>query len=217
MSKSVGNIVTMREFLEQYNAEIYKWMILSVHYRTVSDFSDAAIDRAVAGLARVYSSMAAAQTYLSAEVTTGDAGFDKITADAWKKIENAMNDDFGTPEVFATMFEVIRQFNNQVRRGLKVNPALQAKSYSFMQFMKKLSEQLALFQEPSQEFLVKLDDMLLKGLNIKRADVDALVAERTKARDAKDFAKSDEYRDKLVNMGISVSDSATGTHWEVTK
>ncbi|KYG63166.1 cysteine--tRNA ligase [Bdellovibrio bacteriovorus] len=217
MSKSLGNIISMREFLEMYNAEIYKWMILSVHYRTVSDFSDAAVDRAVSGLARVYSSMAAAQTYLTADVKAGDPAFDKITGEAWTKIETAMNDDFGTPEAFASMFEVIRQFNNQVRRGLKANPTLQAKSYSFMQFMNKFGAMLSLFQEPAQEFLIKLDDMLLKKLNIERSVVDALVAERTKVREAKDFAKSDEYRDKLVNMGISVSDSATGTHWEVTK
>lgn len=217
MSKSLGNIISMREFLEMYNAEIYKWMILSVHYRTVSDFSDAAVDRAVSGLARVYSSMAAAQTYLTADVKAGDAAFDKITGEAWAKIETAMNDDFGTPEAFASMFEVVRQFNNQVRRGLKANPTLQAKSYSFMQFMNKFGSMLALFQEPAQEFLIKLDDMLLKKMNIERRDVDVLVAERTKAREAKDFAKSDEYRDKLVTMGISVSDSAAGTHWEVTK
>lgn len=217
MSKSLGNIVTMREFLEQYNAEIYKWMILSVHYRTVSDFSDAAVDRAVSGLARVYSTLAAAQSYLTPEVSVADPAFAKITEEAWKKIETAMNDDFGTPEAFAAMFEVIRQFNNQVRRGLKPNPALQAKSFAFVEFMKKFGAVLSLFQEPPQEFLIKLDDMLLKKLNLERSAVDALVAERTKAREAKDFAKSDEYRDKLINMGISVSDSASGTHWEVTK
>lgn len=217
MSKSLGNIISMREFLEMYNAEIYKWMILSVHYRTVSDFSDAAVDRAVSGLARVYSSLAAAQTYLSDDVKAGDSAFDKVTAEAWTRIENALNDDFGTPEAFAAMFEVVRQFNNQVRRGLKPNPSLQAKSYSFGQFMQKFGSMLALFQEPAQEYLVKLDDMLLKKLNIDRKDVDALVAERTRAREAKDFAKSDEYRDKLISMGISVSDSAGGTHWEVTK
>ena len=161
--------------------------------------------------------MAAAQTYLTPEVTAGDAGFDKIANEAWAKIETALNDDFGTPEAFASMFEVVRQFNNQVRRGLKPNPAIQAKAFSFTQFMKKFGSFLSLFQEPAQEFLLKLDDMLLKKMNIERAAIDALVAERAKAREAKDFAKSDEYRDKLVNMGISVSDSASGTHWEVSK
>ena len=54
MSKSLGNIMSMREFLEAYHAEIYKWMILSSHYRSTSDFGDDAVHRAVSGLARVY-------------------------------------------------------------------------------------------------------------------------------------------------------------------
>jgi cysteinyl-tRNA synthetase len=137
MSKSLGNIVTMREFLETYNAEIYKWMILSVHYRTMSDFGDAGVERAISGLARVYSALALAESYLTPEVTQADAGFVKITDEAWKKVETAMNDDFGTPEVFASLFEVVRQFNNQVRRGLKSNPAVQGKALAFVQFVKR--------------------------------------------------------------------------------
>lgn len=217
MSKSLGNVVTMREFMETYNAEIYKWMILSVHYRSMSDFSDAAIDRAVAGLARVYSALSLAESYLSPEVTTVDSGFEKITKEAWSKIEAALNDDFGTPEAFAAMFEVVRQFNNQVRRGLKANPAVQGKALAFVSFVRKFGGLLSLFQEPAHEFLVKLDDMLLRKMNIERSQVNAVVAERTKAREVKDFAKSDELRAKLTTMGISVSDTPEGSFWEVTK
>ncbi len=217
MSKSLGNIVSLRDFVTMYNAEIYKWMIQSVHYRTMSEFGDAAVDRAISGLARVYSAMAMAESYLTPEVTQVDAAFAKITEDAWKKVEAAMNDDFGTPEVFATMFEVVRQFNNQVRRGMKVNPAIQGKALAFTQFIKKMGAVLAMFQEPAHDFLIKLDNMLLDKANIKRADVDAVVAERSAARANKDFAKSDELRNKLVAMNISVSDTPEGSFWEVTK
>lgn len=217
MSKSLGNVVTMREFLQNYNSEIYKWMILSVHYRTMSDFSEAATERAVGSLARVYSALSLAETYLAPEVTVPDAGFEKITAEAWKKVEHGLNDDFGTPEVFAAIFEVVRQFNSQVRRGMKSNPAVQAKALSFNKFIKEVGALMSMFQEPAHDFLVKLDDMLLKKMNLQRSDIDALVAERSAAREAKDFAKSDEYRNKLTAMGISVSDTATGSFWEVTK
>jgi cysteinyl-tRNA synthetase len=217
MSKSLGNIVSLREFVTMYNAEIYKWMIQSVHYRTMSEFGDAAVDRAISGLARVYSALAMAESYLTPEVTQVDAGFAKITEDAWKKVESAMNDDFGTPEVFATMFEVVRQFNNQVRRGMKANPAIQGKALAFSQFIKKVGSMMAMFQEPAHDFLVKVDDMLLDKAGIKRADVDAVVAERSQARASKDFAKSDELRNKLVAMNVSVSDTPEGSFWEVTK
>ncbi|WP_373997658.1 cysteine--tRNA ligase [Bdellovibrio bacteriovorus] len=216
MSKSLGNVVTMREFLETNNAEIYKWMVLSVHYRTMSDFSDAAVERAVSGLARIYSALSLADDY-AAEGVAPDAGFEKISQEAWKKVEAALNDDFGTPEAFASLFEVVRQFNSQVRRGMKSNPAVQGKAVAFKNFVAKLGRLLSLFQEPAGSFLIKLDDMLLAKMNVKRADVDALVAERTQVREAKDFAKSDELRAKLTGMGISVSDTPTGSFWEVTK
>lgn len=217
MSKSLGNIVTMREFLENYNAELYKWMILSVHYRTMSDFGDAAIDRAVSGLARIYSAMALAETYVTAEVTATDAAFDKVVAEAWTKIEAALNNDLGTPDAFAAVFELVRTFNSQVRRGLKANPAIQGKSLAFLNVIRKFGKMLSMFQEPAGEFLIKLDDMLLSKMEMSRATVDAVVAERAAARAAKDFAKSDEYRAKLTEMGISVSDTPEGSFWEVAK
>lgn len=217
MSKSLGNIVTMREFLEMYNAEIYKWMILSAHYRTLSDFGDEAVERAVGGLSRVYSALSMAETYLTPEVTQEDAAFAKITQEAWKKVEEAMNHDFGTPDAFAAVFEVVRQFNAQVRRGMKANPAIQGKALSFSNFIRKVGAIMSLFQEPAHEFLIKLDDMLLKKMNLDRSAVDTLVAERGEARAAKDFAKSDELRTKITALGISVSDTPDGSFWEVTK
>lgn len=71
MSKSLGNIVSLREFLEVNPAEVYKWMMLSVHYRSVSDFSDDSIARAVTGLARIYSALAVAETYLTRAASAG--------------------------------------------------------------------------------------------------------------------------------------------------
>lgn len=217
MSKSLGNIVSMREFLEVNPAEVYKWMMLNVHYRSVSDFSDDSIGRAVTGLARIYSALAVAESYLTPDVATTDAGFEKIVEGAWDKVVNALNDDFGTPEVFATLFEVTRQFNNQVRRGLKVNPVIQGKALAYRNFVHRVGALMSLFQQPAQAFLQDLDNRLLVQMKIERSAVEALVAERAAARAAKDFVKSDEVRAKLTEMGISVSDTPEGSFWEVTK
>jgi cysteinyl-tRNA synthetase len=115
------------------------------------------------------------------------------------------------------LFDVVRQFNSQVRRGMKANPAIQGKALSFQKFAKKLGALLSMFEQPAQEFLVKLDDMLLKKMNIERSAVDALVQQRADARVNKEFAKSDELRGQLTAMNISVSDTAEGSFWEVTK
>lgn len=217
MSKSLGNTVTMREFLETNSAELYKWMVLSVHYRSASDFSEEGLHRSHASLARIYSALAVAESYLTPEVTQVDAGFAKVTEEAWSKMEAALNDDFGTPQANAVLFEVVRQFNAQVRRGLKSSPTVCGKALAFQQFVRRYGKLMSLFQEPAQEFLTQLDNQLLKQMKLSRAEVDAIVAERTQAREAKDFAKSDELRDKLNAMGIAISDTTQGTLWEVAK
>jgi cysteinyl-tRNA synthetase len=64
---------------------------------------------------------------------------------------------------------------------------------------------------------VQLDNQLLENMKLNRKDVDLLVNDRATARTTKDFLKSDEIRKKLTELGISVSDLAEGSFWEVTK
>lgn len=216
MSKSLGNFVTMRDFLKKYHAEIYKWMILSVHYRSVADFSDEAVDRAIQGLAKIYSSLALAQDYASQGADL-DPTFEEITAQAWKKIEESFCKDFATPEIFAQIFEVTRAFNGQVKRLAKPPAASYAKARSYQKFIKKVGQLLCLFEEPASQFLRQMDDLLLEKMNLNRSEIQKLVDARAQARELKDFQKSDQIRDQLLKMGVSVMDTAQGALWEVTK
>ncbi len=221
MSKSLGNFVTLRDFLKIYPAEVYKWMMVSIHYRSICDFSDEAIHRAIGGLAKVYSALAVAESYGAWESASSNAAtnpdMDKTCESAWGKVVESLDDDFNTPEAFAVLYEVIRQYNSQVKRGLKANPALLAKSLSLKKFVQKLGEPMALFQEKPSEFLFKLDDLLLQKMKIHRTAINALVDERSLARKDKNFKRSDELRDQLIGLGIAVNDSVEGTHWEVAK
>ncbi len=216
MSKSIGNIVTAREFMDQYNPEILKYMLLSVHYRSISDLGDNSIDQAIHGLARIYSALAVAESFLSAEAKV-DPVFEKATEDAWTGIKEALDDDFNTPEAFARVFEIVRLFNSQVKRGLKFNPGLAGKSATLQRFVDRFSRLFALFQLPPSAFLLTLDDMLLLKKGLQREEIDQLVHARSEARMKKDFAKSDELRAQLTEKGIAVSDHATGSEWEVAK
>lgn len=219
MSKSIGNVVTMREFLEEHHPEIYKWMILSVHYRSVADFGEEAVERAITGLAKFYSALAMAKS-VSAGSDAAAVTDEKYKAEletAWSAIETALNEDFGTPAAFATVFEVIRKFNSRIRRGMKVTPQVSSQCEQFIGFVRKFGALLSLFQEPPELFLTALDDKLLVKLGLERAKVDELVNARSKVREEKDFAKADEYRKKLTEMSIAVSDTPTGSFWEVVK
>lgn len=218
MSKSLGNVRTLRSFVQQYNAEIYKYMMLSSHYRSVLDFTPAQIENVISALARVYSALSLAEKVIRGAVDAPvPPDFQKILDEAKAGVESALDDDFNTPEAMARLFEVIRHFNTVVRTPGAANPKKIGVAKGFLGFANWLGGLMSLFNESPEAFLRLLDDMLLEQKNLKRDDIDALVAERSKARAGKDFAKSDEIRAKLQELGIAVQDTAQGSEWEVAK
>jgi cysteinyl-tRNA synthetase len=219
MSKSLGNVTTARAFFEKYHPEIYKYMILSAHYRTQSDFSKVQVQNAISGLGRIYSSLALAADVVSSEVEEGKVSpkFAEALKVLKDKAKEALNDDFNTPEVFARIFEAIRSFNSLYRRGQKVTPEIKANAKALRSWLDELGRLMAIFVQEPKAFLIFLDDMLLKEKSLKREEIDQLVRGRGVARQEKDFAKADEIRDKLAELGIDVQDTPQGTVWEVHK
>lgn len=227
MSKSLGNLVSLRDFLKDHHPEVYKWMILSVHYRSLSEFSPEAVDRAIGSLAKIYSGLALAESLLVshgvsvAEYLPADATIDeKYKAELQTqtaKVEKALCDDFATPQVVAVIYDVLRQFNQQFKRGMKLNLLQLSKVSLFRAFILETGSLLSLFQQPAQSFLMALDEKLLESKKVSKTEVESLVAERAQFRSEKNFAKSDELRDQLLALGVSVMDTPQGSFWEVTK
>lgn len=234
MSKSLGNIVPGRDFMDQYTPEVLKFMTLGVHYRSPLDLSEDAIHLAISGLARIYSALALAEEILASSGSASLASsasaslavsperlFGSSIAEncnkAWAEASAAIDDDFNTPEAFARLFEIVRQFNGKVKRGAKVPVDAVAIATDFKTYVQQYGRLMSLFQESPAKFLRELDDHLLERLKLSRAVVDAKVTERRSARDAKDFARADALRAELTQMGIAVSDTPTGTFWEVSK
>ena len=215
MSKSLGNVRTARSFVKEYNAEIFKYLMLSAHYRSVLDFSPTQIEHVISNLARIYSAMALASKVAGAGPEVPE--FQKVIEEAKSGVEKSLDDDFNTPEALARLFEVIRSFNSSVRTPGPVTPKKAMIAKAFLEFSTWFGGLMSLLSEPPTEFLVTLDDMLLKKKNLERGQVDLLVKERGGARAAKDFKRADELRDQLIGMGILVQDSAQGSDWEVAK
>ena len=125
MSKSLGNIITARAFMEKYNPEVLKYLMLSSHYRALFNLNEDKISQVLTGLSRIYVSMRDALTIFEERGPTekADAHLVKLTKDADEKIKESLNDDFNTPEVMAHIFEVVRAFNamnlNQEKRNAK--------------------------------------------------------------------------------------------------
>ncbi len=226
MSKSLGNVKSGRDFMTEYHPEILKYMLLSVHYRSISDFSEEGIQTSLHGLARIYSSLALAQRLLKEHGVEayGEKGINSLKlnsdygAKAWLEITESFDDDFNTPKAFGTLFELIRAFNTKYKLGIKLNADQVIDVSSFIHFVTvKFGNLMSLFQKNPIVFLTELDDMLLKKKNLKREDINALVAKRAKARADKNFALSDEIRAQLTQMEILVSDTTQGSVWEVLK
>ncbi|MBX3018848.1 MAG: cysteine--tRNA ligase [Bdellovibrionaceae bacterium] len=224
MSKSIGNIKTARGFMDEYNPEILKFMMMSVHYRSTLDLGEEAVDQAIAGLARVYSALALAESLIADGKAAGltedaavPADFSKTMAEAWEKASHSFDDDFNSAEGIARLFEIVRAFNAKVRRGMKVNAAVMGTAVGFRNFASNYGRLMSVFAEPPAQFLTDLDNRLLKRMNLDRAEIELIVKERAEARNAKDFAKSDELRKLLTDKGISISDTTQGSFWEVSK
>ena len=215
MSKSLGNVVTVSDFINEYHPEILKALMLMSHYRSELNFELSQIHQTMDRLGRIY------QALRSAKLVVGDqkiaTSFDKnpLFSKLWTTVQDALNDDMNTPIVFAAVFDAVRSVNHELARlkkGAKKEVAAQ-----FLDWMNRVGALLGLFQYDAVTFLKSLDDILIKEKNIDVSQVQQLISDRELARQAKDFSKADSIRDELVGMGIEISDLAGQTIWEVKK
>ncbi len=188
MSKSLGNFFTIREVLKKYDAEVVRFFILRAHYRSPLNYSDMHLDDAKQSLNRLYTSL---KVVLPVEVAPID--WSGLYAQRFKA---AMDDDFNTPEAMAVLFELA----NEVNRSQSLEAASQ---------LKALGNVLGLLQREPVEFLQ--GGKVASGLD--DSVINAQIAARNAAKQAKNFAEADRIRKELLAAGIVLEDSATGTTW----
>jgi len=187
MSKSLGNFFTIRDVLKSYDAETVRFFILRAHYRSALNYSDAHLDDARSALKRLYTALAS--------VTPEAVEIDWDASPYAQAFAQAMNDDFGTPGAVAVLFDLASEVN---RTG----------SAKAAGWLRALGGVLGLLQADPQQYLQGGGDAG-EGL-----DIEALIAERQAAKQAKDFAKADAIRQQLLDQGIVLKDSPSGTTWE---
>ena len=187
MSKSLGNFFTIKEILARFDAETTRFFVVRSHYRSALNYSDAHIEDARVALKRLYTSLQAVPPQPGAYPIDWNAPY----ADRFKA---AMDQDFGTPEAVAVLFDLASEVNRSR------SPHLSAR-------LRALGGVLGLLQSPPEAFLQG-------GSTVDAAPIEAMIAQRQAAKAARDFARADAIRAELLAQGIVLKDSAQGTTWE---
>ena len=226
MSKSLGNFFTIREVLETFDPETLRFFILSAHYRSPIDFSDQNLNEARAGLERIYSCLAAVDTVLagmplSAELPTAES-LSSAGMELREKLEQliprfteAMDDDFNTAQVLGVLFETVRATNRFLAETNEFSPVALSLIAQVQHMFAETGSVLGLFARRPSEWIEGIKTAKTDQMDITSEKIEQLIAERTEARKARDFKRSDEIRDLLLEKGIQLLDSAQGTTWKV--
>ena len=185
MSKSLGNFFTIREILALFDPEVVRFFILRAHYRSPLNYSDVHMHDAKGALTRLYTALKGA---------TPDAQQVDWDEPHAQRFRQAMDDDFGTPEAVAVLFELA----NEINRG---RPELAPQ-------LRSLGSILGLLQRDSQEFL-------RGGLAgpLDEAEIERRIAERMALKRSKDYAGADRIRAALLETGVVLEDGPAGTTW----
>jgi cysteinyl-tRNA synthetase len=190
MSKSLGNVVLVRDLLEEASGEVVRLALLSAHYRQPLDWSADVLVEARRKLDRLYNTLRNFSDSLDDIANIAPA--DDFVA--------ALEDDINTPRALAALFDLAREIN---RLGDTPAALVMARQ------LRASAEIIGLLgNDPVAWFEQGGTDNKLSA-----AELDALLVRRTEARMARDFAEADRIRDQLTKMGIVIEDGPDGPRW----
>src|SRR4051812_34443092 len=184
MSKSLGNFFIVRDVLKHYDAEVVRFFILRSHYRSAVNYTEANLEDAKQSLTRLYTALR--------DHPAGASSVDWSDPHA-ARFKEAMDDDFGTPEAIAELFQL-------------ANRAFQGDAGAARQ-LRALGGLLGFLQRDPGDFL------RAAPAGVAQEWIDERIAARQAARKAKDFAAADRIRKELLDRGIVLEDKAGATTW----
>ena len=198
MSKSKGNFFTVREIADEFDLEVLRFFLLTTQYRSPINFSREVMEQTKNSSKRLYNAK------YKLEDAIEKSTLEKITDEEEKlfksfdkhieKFESAMDDDLNTADAITAIFDLVKDIN----LNLDENNSKEMLEKT-LELLKKLTRVLGIMEGEREEI---------------SEDIEGLIKERNDARKNKDFARADEIRDKLKEMGIEIEDTRSGTTWK---
>jgi len=227
MSKSLGNFFTIREVLEKYDSEVLRFFLISAHYRSPLDFSDQNLNEAESGMERIYSALAGIDEVLARGGGNKDSMNEPDPLNSAerelhdrcelirKRFEEAMDDDFNTALAIAHIFDMVRAVNRTIDEAGGRSGAGQSLFARVKAELKEIGNVLGVFGSEPASYLARIKTRKVAEQEISPDEIERLILERAMARKSKDFKRSDEIRDYLLERNIQLLDGAQGTTWKV--
>ncbi|MBP1945270.1 cysteine--tRNA ligase [Methanobacterium petrolearium] len=194
MSKSLGNFITIRELLKNYSPEVFRFFVISTHYRSPIDFSQEILEQSHKGLKRIYKLAETVEDLLESEVPQNSAADKhqiKLLTETREKFLEAMDNDFNTPLALSSLFDFIREINRDINHS-------------------KISKYIL---NHIKIFLLKIGDILgVDFLTNRQHDdlteelVDLITNIREKLRQKNEWELADDIRTKLGELNIIIED-----------
>jgi len=210
MSKSLGNLITIKEALQKYSADAIRIFTLSSYYRGPLTYSEEALGAAESGADRLRQAVQSEGR--------GDVAGVKIDVEPYQnRFTEAMNDDFSTAQALAALFDLAREINRADEAGLDAAEAQQIllKLANILGLTLKPPEKPPLDAKPFIDLLLEFLPSIEKPLPSEAEPViELLISTRNQLREAKQWQLADEIRAKLAELGIALEDTPKGTVWK---
>lgn len=200
MSKSLNNFFTAREILEQYDAEVVRFLMLSAHYRTQLNFSSELLDSAKSSLERLYNAVFNLENLLqevkAEKLTESEKEYIKNLDSYREKYIEKMDDDFNTADGISTIFDLVRDVNTNIN----AESSKEVVEYA-LGLIRELGKPLGILENSTKNDL--------------ESNIEKLIEDRQNARKERNWALADKIRDDLKAQGIVLEDTPQGVRWHL--
>jgi len=223
MSKSLGNILTIKEILKHWHPEVLRLFFLSHHYRSPVDYSEDSLIEAKTGLDRFYSTLNGIQEELKKPILPGQKKIDSPTIEICRKniesfqarFEEAMEDDFNTAEALGYFYDIQRNLNSllDISKGHPTQEVILMLKQGLGHFT-DMGWVFGLFRDDPEKYLDQQKKEGLEKLNLTEQEILRSIEERNLARKEKNWKRADEIRNDLLSRGIVLEDTPSGTIWK---